>query len=83
MYYALMYKADFKNYLDQNGGQGSYSVEMTPEDLWKITKENLKLMIGSREFSAILGNSYIENISNGVVQISCDAAYKRDRKSVV
>lgn len=79
MYYALMYKADFKNYLDQNGGQGSYSVEMTPEDLWKITKENLKLMIGSREFSAILGNSYIENISNGVVQISCDAAYKREK----
>jgi len=74
-----MYKADFKNYIDDISDSSKKSFELNPDDLWKSTKENLKLMIGTREFAAILGNSFIEDINNGVVQISCDATYKREK----
>jgi chromosomal replication initiator protein len=74
-----MYKADFKNYIENINDSNTKSIEITPEDLWKSTKENLKLMIGTREFTALLGNSFIEDINNGVVQILCDATYKREK----
>lgn len=74
-----MYKADFENYIQNIDNNKEGGVELRPDDLWKSAKENLKLMIGTREFGAVLGNSYIEDINNGVVQISCDATYKREK----
>ncbi|MHC1716591.1 MAG: chromosomal replication initiator protein DnaA [Candidatus Dojkabacteria bacterium] len=74
-----MYKADFKNHIGNMKKASDTNIDLTPEDLWKSTRENLKLMIGTREFSAVLGGSYIEDINNGVVQISCDATYKREK----
>jgi chromosomal replication initiator protein len=50
-----------------------------PDETWKIAKEYLKQNIGTREFGGLFNNVYIEDISNGVVQISCEAAYKREK----
>jgi chromosomal replication initiator protein len=79
-----MDKVDFTEHIKKMPDPGigeneNVSPECDVDELWKSTKENLKLMIGSREFAGIFGNSYIENVQNGLVQISCDAAYKREK----
>lgn len=71
-----MNKANFEGYfkdIQQNSG------EVNIDELWKMTKEHLKLMLGTRIFLGMFGNVYIENISNGVVQLSCDAEYKKEK----
>ncbi|MBU1119927.1 chromosomal replication initiator protein DnaA [Patescibacteria group bacterium] len=57
----------------------SYTQTLDPDALWRSTKENLKLMIGAEEFKNTFGGCYIENISNGVAQVSCDVPYKREK----
>ncbi len=52
---------------------------LDPDALWRSAKENIKLMIGVEEFRNIFGTSYIESINNGVAQISCDTALKREK----
>lgn len=52
---------------------------LNPDALWRSAKENLKLMIGVEEFRNTFGSCYIENISNGIAQISCDVPYKREK----
>ncbi|MDD4382157.1 MAG: chromosomal replication initiator protein DnaA [Candidatus Dojkabacteria bacterium] len=79
-----MDKVDFTEHLDtlpkpKIGEDNNEYIEYDADELWKSTKENLKLMIGNREFSGIFGNSYVENVQNGIVQISCDASYKREK----
>lgn len=75
-----MQKADFENHLENiEKNTDSYPTSQNPEELWKITKEHLKLMITNRVFLGLFNNSYIEDINNGVVQISCDSAYKREK----
>jgi chromosomal replication initiator protein len=77
-----MKKADFENHLEQikttsdtvNGDNN-----FDPEEVWREAREHLKQAIGQREFGGLFGNAYIEDITNGVVQISCDAAYKREK----
>ena len=77
-----MKKADFENHLQEiettsntiNGDD-----HFDPEEVWREAKEHLKQAIGQREFGGLFGNAYIEDINNGVVQISCDAAYKREK----
>lgn len=79
-----MDKVDFTEHLEKipkpiiEENSNEYA-EYDADELWKSTKENLKLMVGGREFSGIFGNSYIENIQNNTVLISCDAAYKREK----
>lgn len=72
-----MQKADFGSYIEniQNVGEENFNYE----DIWKITKEHLKLTITNRVFQSLFANSYIENIANGVIQISCDSEYKREK----
>lgn len=72
-----MQKADFGSYIEniQNVGEENFNYE----DIWKITKEHLKLTITNRVFQSLFANSYIENITNGVIQISCDSEYKREK----
>jgi len=55
------------------------SQTLDPDALWRSAKENLKLMIGADEFKNTFGGCYIENISNGVAQVSCDIPYKREK----
>lgn len=77
-----MKKADFENHLQQiettsnivNGDD-----HFDPEEVWREAREHLKQAIGQREFGGLFGNAYVEDINNGVVQISCDAAYKREK----
>ncbi|HKM20195.1 MAG TPA: chromosomal replication initiator protein DnaA [Candidatus Dojkabacteria bacterium] len=71
-----MNKANFEGYfknIQQN------TKEVNTDELWKMTKEHLKLMLGRRIFLGMFSNVYIENVSNGVVQLSCDAEYKREK----
>lgn len=75
-----MEKADFVNYLGEIDNDKENSTKhLDADELWKITKEHLKLMITSRVFGAIFNNCYIESVNNGVVQMSCDSAYKREK----
>jgi len=57
----------------------SFSQALDPDALWRSAKENLKLMLGADEFKNTFGGCYIENVSNGVAQISCDIPYKREK----
>jgi chromosomal replication initiator protein len=78
-----MKKVDFENHLQQiesntlskkNGDDN-----LDPQEIWKVAKEHLKQTIGQREFGGLFSNVYIEDISNGVVQMSCEASYKREK----
>ncbi len=71
-----MNKANFEGYF-KNIQQDTEEIDT--DELWKMTKEHLKLMLGTRIFLGMFGNVYIENISNGVVQLSCDAEYKKGK----
>jgi chromosomal replication initiator protein len=79
-----MDKAEFKTQL-YNLPRPDVSKEQTqpssidPDALWRSAKENLKLMIGTSEFRNIFGATYIEDVSNGVAQISCDTPSKREK----
>ncbi len=74
-----MQKADFERYFDKLEKPETVNNQTDIDELWKITKEHLKLMITNRNFLAIFNNSYIEDINNGVVQISCDSTYKKEK----
>jgi chromosomal replication initiator protein len=79
-----MDKAEFDVYVQELprpdvSVSSSSSLDLDPDALWRSAKENLKLMIGAEEFKNIFGSCYIENISNGIVQVSCDTAYKREK----
>jgi chromosomal replication initiator protein len=71
-----MNKADFKGYFE-NIQQSSEDVNT--DELWKMTKEHLKLMLGSRVFLSLFNDVYIEDIANGVVQFSCDSEFKKEK----
>ena len=73
-----MNKANFEGYFE-NIQQNTQDVNV--DELWKMTKEHLKLMLGSRVFSSLFSDVYIENISNGVVQLSCEGEYKKEKIS--
>lgn len=78
-----MKKADYKNYLETISKASQSPVEENDgfeiDEVWKEAKEYLKQMIGIREFGGLFGNTYIEGISNGTIQLSCEAAYKREK----
>ena len=60
-----MEKADFTYILDKAEDTDTKK-SLNPDDVWKIAKEHLKLMIGSKTFGVIFRKVYIENIQNGV-----------------
>ena len=64
-----MQKADFETLLEGLEKEEA-ETPLNYDDIWKITKEHLKLTITNRVFLSLFANSYIEDISNGVVQIS-------------
>lgn len=79
-----MEKADFVEHVEklpkpEIADSHIKGVALDPDELWKSTRENLRLIIGPKIFGGIFGNCYIENIQNGLVQISCDASYKREK----
>lgn len=73
-----MQKADFETLLEGLEKEEA-ETPLNYDDIWKITKEHLKLTITNRVFQSLFANSYIEDISNGVVQISCDSDYKMEK----
>lgn len=74
-----MKKADFTEHIKKLPKQENLNIQTDPDILWRSVKENLRLIVGQKIFESIFGNSYIENIQNGLVQISCDASYKREK----
>ncbi len=79
-----MDKAEFNQYVEDipKPEYNTNSMErssLNPDALWRSTKENLKLTIGTEVFNNAFSGTYIENISNGVVQLSCDSAYKKEK----
>lgn len=79
-----MNKAEFDQYIEkipkpEYTNNNASSSTLNPDALWRSTKENLKLTIGTDTFNNSFGGTYIESIANGVVQISCDTAYKREK----
>ena len=70
-----MNKADFEGYF-KNIQQNN---PVNTDDLWKMTKEHLKLMLGNRIFLSLFTGVYIEDVNNGVVQFSCDTDYKKEK----
>lgn len=77
-----MKKADFENHFEkipQNRDIENNSETLDSDEVWRVAREHLKQIIGVREFGGLFGNSYIESIDNGIVTISCDAAYKREK----
>ena len=79
-----MEKADFAEHVEKLPkpeilNSHAQNTQADPDELWKSAKENLRLIIGPKVFGGIFGGCYIENIQNGLVQISCDASYKREK----
>ncbi len=78
-----MKKVDFKNHLQQIENntlpKQRGDNDLDPQEIWKVAKEHLKQTIGQREFGGLFSNVYIEDINNGVVQMSCEASYKREK----
>ena len=79
-----MEKADFAEHVEKLPkpeilNSHAQNTQIDPDELWKSAKENLRLIIGPKVFGGIFGGCYIENIQNGLVQISCDASYKREK----
>ncbi len=70
-----MNKADFEGYF-KNIQQNN---PVNTDDLWKMTKEHLKLMLGNRIFLSLFTGVYIEDVNNGVVQFVCDTDYKKEK----
>ena len=70
-----MNKADFEGYF-KNIQQNN---PVNTDDLWKMTKEHLKLMLGNRIFLSLFTGVYIEDVNNGVEQFSCDTDYKKEK----
>jgi len=79
-----MEKADFVEHVEklpkpEISDSHVKGVAIDPDELWKSARENLRLIIGPKAFGGIFGSCYIENVQNGLVQISCDASYKREK----
>lgn len=71
-----MNKADFKGYF-KNIQQ--IQEDVNTDEVWKMTKEHLKLMLGNRVFLSLFNDVYIENIGNGIVQFACDSEFKKEK----
>lgn len=71
-----MNKADFEGYFKNIQQEGS---TVNTDELWKMTKEHLKLMLGNRVFLGLFSGVFIEDVNNGVVQLSCETDYKREK----
>jgi chromosomal replication initiator protein len=73
-----MDKVDFENYKKDlpkpNISSTSVSTQdsLDPDDIWKAVKEQIRVKINDKNFNAWFNNAYIEDISNGVVEFSCD-----------
>jgi chromosomal replication initiator protein len=72
-----MNKVDFENYKKDlpkpnisNNTNNKQAFD--PDDTWRAVKELVRLKINDRNFNAWFNNTYIEDISNGVVEFSCD-----------
>jgi len=70
-----MNKADFKSYFENIQPHSNED----GDELWKLTQEHLKLMLGNRIFLSLFTGVYIENVGNGIVQFTCDTEYKREK----
>jgi len=73
-----MKKAEFKNHIDtlpkptfSNMGSTQNNKSLDPDDTWKTVRELVRLKINDKNFKAWFTNTYIEHISNGVVDFSC------------
>lgn len=80
-----MDKVDIENYekelpqpnISKNNSEEKSDV-LDPDDIWKVVKEQLRIKIKDRAFKTWFNNAYIEDISNGVVEFSCENSIQKD-----
>jgi chromosomal replication initiator protein len=79
-----MNKVDIENYKENlpqpNISNTSISSQESfdPDDTWKSVKELIRIKINDRNFKTWFSNTYIEDISNGVVDFSCASDVQKD-----
>ena len=79
-----MEKVDTENYIKNlprpNISSNNISTQngFDPDDTWKTVKKHIKLKISDGNFKTWFNNTYIEDISNGVVEFSCDNDVQKD-----
>lgn len=47
-------------------------------EAWKIACENIRLYLSKRDYDSWFSNTILEKIDNGIAEISCDQAFKRE-----
>jgi len=77
-----MNKIDFENYIDNipkpkidSGTEFEQKVDI--DDVWKIVSENLRMVLDKVEYKSWFGDTYLEEISNGVAIFSCTSEFKK------
>ena len=66
----FMEKVDFENY-KKDIPVSNTTKDLDSEDIWKATKELVRIKINDSNFKTWFTNTSIDNISNGVVDFSC------------
>ncbi|MDX9738746.1 MAG: chromosomal replication initiator protein DnaA [Candidatus Dojkabacteria bacterium] len=77
-----MDKIDFENYIDgvakpKVEGSGHSYQDIDTDDVWKIVSENLRMVLDRVEYKSWFGDTYLEDINNGVATFSCSSEFKK------
>jgi chromosomal replication initiator protein len=77
-----MDKINFENYTDQITKptmvtQNAVENQLDNEDVWKIVSENIRMVIDKVEYQSWFGDTFLEDINNGVASISCSSDFKK------
>jgi chromosomal replication initiator protein len=62
----------YKQNLPKPDTKVSTQDKIDPDDTWKSVKELIRLRISNSNFKTWFGTTYIEDIANGVVELSCE-----------
>lgn len=77
-----MDKANFENHINQipkptMENQSNLTNLFNHEDVWKIVSENMRMVIDKVEYQSWFGDTFLEDINNGVASISCSSEFKK------
>jgi chromosomal replication initiator protein len=79
-----MNKVDIENYKENlpqpsiSNSSISSQDNFDPDETWKSVKELMRIKINDRNFKTWFSNTYIEDISNGVVDFSCTSDVQKN-----
>ena len=55
----------------------TYQEEIDIDDTWKIVSENLRMVLDKVEYKSWFGDTYLEEIRNGVASFTCSSEFKK------